>query len=101
MGRRNQAEHDLVAYGEIAHAVNDDDVLEMKALAGLLHDFPERLFGHAGIVLERHLRNGRAVVPVSHDAHEGNDCPCGGTCLAHACDFGVNGKVLRAHPDGG
>ena len=75
MRRADRHQHDAVARLHAAVAVHNQCRLERPAPVGLGLDVLERLFGHAGVVLERQSIDAVAMqalahVHLAHQAHE-------------------------------
>ncbi len=65
-------QHNLVAGKHLADAVNHRDATQRPAITGGVDNLRQRLFGHAGIVLQRQRRNVIAEIMITHLAGEGH-----------------------------
>ena len=66
-------QHNLVERFERTDAVDDQRIVKIPALARLVDNAGNRLFGHAGIMLERKRTDRRTIVDIAHLADEGSD----------------------------
>lgn len=97
--RRHRDQDDLLAHDHAAYAVDHRDVAQGPAAAGRLDDLREALLGHPRIVFERHGRDVRAVVDVSHDPRERDNRAHVGRTLADAGGFLADVKGLGRDPN--
>ena len=80
--------------------MDDLDTQKRPALAGLVGDPGQSLFGHAGEVLEEHAPNLTAVIEIAHIAHErdhGADAEVGGM---QRIEFAPRIERLAVYADG-
>ena len=71
MLRRRRHQHDIVAGPERSIAMHDEARLKRPARMRLFFDTGQLVFGHAGIMFERHRRDGAPLI--AHRAEEGDD----------------------------
>ena len=100
MRARDDDEHDVLAHGHLAHAVDDRHAADVPACPCALDDARERPFGHRGIVLEREMRDVVAVIAVSHHAHEARHAARFGRGLDEPLDLLAGIEVRLAHANG-
>ncbi len=87
-------QNDLVGRLQLADAVDDEHVHHVPAVLRLGDDVLERPLGHAGIVLEGHLRHRSAVVGVAADTDETRYRAYLGSIAAQRGDLGAGVEVL-------
>ena len=78
----------------------DQSVVDVPASFRLPDDLFDRLFRHARIVLERHLRDGVALVNVPHDTDEARHPPDLGIAAAQRRDLRAHVEIGGLYPDG-
>src|SRR5439155_25977130 len=74
MGAGDHYEHDLIGGFQLADAVNHEHFHHVPAGFRFGDDLFERLLGHAGIVLQRHLHHHITVVDVTAQADKARHC---------------------------
>ena len=99
MPARHHHQHNLVGRLEQADAVDHQCIDNIPASPGLTDDFLDRLFGHAGIVLQHHLRDGLALVHVAHHAHKTRDRPDLGVAATQRRNFRADIEILDLYSD--
>src|SRR5205085_1010861 len=73
MTARDHYQHDLVGWLEAADAMHDERIEHAPSRARLFNDAGNRLFRHARVMFERHLRHVVAIVDVAHHADKTGD----------------------------
>ncbi len=101
MHRADRHQHDLVQWLQQADPVHHARAQDVEAREGLLHHGLDRLLGHAGVMLELHRRDRRALVAVAHGADEAANRTDGRHALAQGRDFCAQVEVLVADADAG
>ena len=100
MGAGHGDEDNLVAGLERPDAVDDQRVVDIPAALGFGDDGFERLFGHAGVVLQRHFRDAGAVVDVAHQAEKAGQCADPGVGCPECGQLRPQIEIGFLHPDG-
>ena len=99
MGARHRDQHDLVGRPHVADAMDHQRIDDIEALARLVDDRLQRLFRHAGIVLEGHRGDGVVLVHVAHGADERRNRTHARIARAQRRDLLAGVEVVAGDPD--
>ena len=100
MRPRHHHEHDLVQRFQFADAVDHQRVDDVPAAFRFGYDARQRLFGHAGIVFQRHAGDRIAFVHVAHQADETGDGAYLRIGAAERGNFSADIEIRLLHPHG-
>ena len=87
-------QHDLVGGFQRADTMDHQCIEHFPAATRLIDDFGDRLFGHAGIMLQRHGGDAGAFVDIAHHADKAGNGADFRIAATHRCQFGTDIKIL-------
>ena len=99
MRTRDADQDDLVGRPERTYAVDHERIGDRPARLRVVDDRAERLFRHAGVMLERHGRDRRIGVDVAHGADKSRDCAHRAIGAAQGRKLAADIEILRLDPD--
>ena len=99
MLRPHHDQHNVLADVDLAIPVQDQDLDDIEILQRPLPDFPQRLLGHALIMLEGNGAHGVALGAIPRRPQEDRDAADARRPAAHAVNLGIHRKILPLDAD--